>query len=110
METIALLAGIAFAVNKTVSTIKAIINGDLNGSVTQLLVWAVGAAAVVLAAHASLTSELVVPGIERTLGSLDTASHVLLGWILGGTGSFAFDLKKAIDNSDNARETPLIGP
>lgn len=110
MEVIAILTGIALAVNKTVSVIKAITNKDMNGAFTQVLVWVVGIAAVVLAAHATLTESMIIPGLNVTLGSLDTPSHVLLGWILGGSGSFAFDIKKALDNSDNAVEPSLIPP
>lgn len=110
MEVIAVLAGIALAVNKTVSVVKAIANGNKNDAVTQILVWLIGVGAVILAAHASLTSDMLLPGLGRSLGSVDTASHVLLGWILGGSGSFAFDLKKAIDNGDSAAEPPLLKP
>lgn len=108
MEVIAILAGIAFAVNKTVTVIKAVASGDKNLALTQLLVWVIGVGAVILAAHASLTSDMIMPGIERSLGSLDTASLVLLGWVLGSSGSFAFDIKKAIDNGDSAQEPPLL--
>lgn len=108
MEVIAVLAGIALAVNKTVSVIKSVANKDKNGAVTQLLVWVVGIGAVVLSAHAALTSNMVIPGLGVALGSLDTPSHVLLGWILGSSGSFAFDVKKAIDNGDTAAEPPLL--
>ena len=110
MEVIAILAGIALAVNKTVSVIKSITNKDKNAAITQALVWVVGTAAVILAAHAKLTEAMVVPGLNVALGALDTPSHILLGWILGSSGSFAFDIKKAIDNGDTAQEPPLIPP
>lgn len=108
MEVIAILAGLALAVNKTVSVVKSFANKDKNGAVTQMLVWVVGVGAVILAAHARLTSEMLIPGLNVALGSLDTSSHVLLGWILGSSGSFAFDVKKAIDNGDTAAEPPLL--
>jgi energy-converting hydrogenase Eha subunit G len=110
MEEIAILAGIAFAVNKTVSVVKAGANKDLNAALTQLVVWIVGFIAIALAAHAQITENLVVPGLTTPLGSLDWSSEVLIAWILGGTGSFAFDFKKAFDSSDNATEPSLLHP
>jgi len=110
MEEIALLAGLAFAINKTVSVIKAAANKDLNAAITQLVVWIVGFIAIALAAHAQLTENLVVPGLSTPLGLLDWPSLVLVAWILGGTGSFAFDFKKAFDSSDNAAEPSLLKP
>jgi energy-converting hydrogenase Eha subunit G len=110
MEEIAILAGIAFAVNKTVSVIKAITNKDINAAVTQVAVWVVGFIAVLLAAHAQLTENLVVPGLTVSLGALDWPSQLLVAWILGSTGSFAFDFKKAFDSSDSAAEPSLLPP
>jgi energy-converting hydrogenase Eha subunit G len=110
MEEIAILAGIAFAVNKTVSVVKAGANKDFNAALTQIVVWVVGFIAVALAAHAQITENLVVPGLTTPLGSLDWPSEVLVAWILGGTGSFAFDFKKAFDASDNAAEPSLLRP
>lgn len=108
MEEIAILAGIAFAVNKTVSVIKELANKNFNAAITQLVVWVVGFIAVVLAAHAAVTEALVVPGLTVPLGSLDWPSEVLLAWILGSTGSFIFDFKKAIDSTDSSAEPSLL--
>lgn len=108
MEEIAILAGIAFAVNKTVSVIKSLVNRDFNAAITQLVVWVVGFVAVVLAAHAAVTEALLVPGLTVPLGSLDWPSEVLLAWILGSTGSFVFDFKKAIDATDSSAEPSLL--
>lgn len=109
MEAIAILAGLAFAVNKSVTVIKSAINKDWNTVVTQAVVWVVGTVAIFLATRASITAELVVPGLVEPLGTLDGSSIVLLGFILGSTGSFAFDIKKAIDNGDSAAEPKLLG-
>jgi energy-converting hydrogenase Eha subunit G len=110
MEEIAILAGLAFAINKTVSVVKAALNKDVNAAVTQLVVWVVGFIAISLAAHAQLTENLVVPGLLVPLDELDWQSLVLVAWILGGTGSFAFDFKKALDSSDSAAEPSLLHP
>lgn len=107
MEVIAILAALAFAVNKTVSVIKAF-GKDNNTVVTQVLVWVIGTGALFLAGQAEFTAGLVIPGLGVTLGSLNAASIVMAGWVLGSSGSFAFDIKKAIDSSDSAVEPHLL--
>jgi hypothetical protein len=108
VEAVAIFAALAFAINKTVSVIKALFNGDKNTVVTQAVVWAVGFGGLSLAAHAAVTEAYALPGFTESLGSLDAASLGLLAWLLGSTGSFAFDLKKAIDGSDSAAEASLV--
>lgn len=108
MEQIAILAALALAVNKTTSVVKWALNKDVNAVVTQIAVWVFGFVAVLLAAHADVTREIIVPGTVAPLGDLDTWSLVLLGWILGSSGSFIFDLKKAIDGTDSAAEPSLL--
>lgn len=108
METLVILAGIAFAVNKTVSTIKGVSSEDWNLVLTQLAVWVVGILAILLVGAANQFQSLLVPGFEEPLSNFDLSSKVALGWILGSSGSFAFDLKKAIDGTDSAVEPKLL--
>lgn len=108
MEAVVIFAGLAFAINKTVSVIKALFNKDMNTVVTQAVVWATGFAGLSLAAHAAVTEAYALPGFTEPLGSLDAASLGLLAWILGATGSFAYDFKKAVDGSDSAVEPALV--
>lgn len=108
MEAVVIFAGLAFAINKTVSVIKALFNRDSNTVVTQAVVWLVGFAGLSLAAHSAVTEAYALPGFTEPLGSLDWGSLALLAWILGATGSFAYDLKKAIDGSDSATEAHLV--
>jgi hypothetical protein len=105
---VALLIALAAAINKTVSVVKAVLNGDVNTTVTQLVVWLVGFLGLSLAAHASVTSGLEIPGLSTTLGLLDWPSVVLLAWILGSTGSFGYDALQAIDNTGSAVEPKLL--
>lgn len=107
MESVALLAALAFAINKTVTVLKALTARDWGTAKTQVLVWVVGFVGIALAAHASLSSDAVVPGTAVTFGSLDWSSQVLLAWVAGSTGSFAFDVKRALDGSDSAQEPHL---
>lgn len=108
MEAVVIFAGLAFAINKTVSVIKALFARDTNTVVTQVVVWLVGFAGLSLAAHAAVTEAFALPGFTEPLGQLDAASLGLLAWILGATGSFAYDVKKAVDGSDSAAEPKLL--
>lgn len=109
MEVVAVLAGVAFAINKTVSVIKALTASDWRAALTQVLVWVVGWAALLLMSQATLVNNLTVPGFEVAFVNLDVASLLLLSWVLGSSGSFAFDIKKAIDSTDSAQEASLGG-
>lgn len=108
MEAVVIFTGLAFAINKSVSVIKALFNKETNTVVTQVAVWLVGFAGLTLAAHAAVTEAFALPGFTQPLGDLDAASLGVLAWILGATGSFAYDVKKALDNSDSAAETKLL--
>jgi hypothetical protein len=108
MEAVALLAGLALAINKTVSVLKAITNGEWRTVYTQVLVWVVGFFGLLLASNADIAEGLAIDGFVKPLSDVNTASLALLAWILGGTGSFLYDWKKARDNSDNAVETRLL--
>lgn len=108
MEAVIIFAGLAFAINKTVSVIKAGTSRDWNTVVTQITVWVVGFIGLTLAAHAAVTEGFALPGFTEKLGDLDWASIALLAWVLGGSGSFAYDFKKAIDNTDSSVEPALL--
>lgn len=108
MESVVLFAGLAFAINKTVSVIKGLSNRDANTVVTQVVVWLVGFAGLSLAAHSAVTEAYALPGFSQSLGDLDWASLVMLAWILGSSGSFIYDIKSAIDSSDSAAEDQLV--
>lgn len=111
MEVVAILAGLAFAINKTVFTIKALTSSAWRDALTQVLVWAVGFGGLSLAANAGVSEDLMIPGLSLPLGAMSWTSLLLVAWILGSTGSFAYDLKSAIDNTDSAAEPKLnIGP
>lgn len=101
------LAALAALVVKIVSVVKSL-GKDRNAVVTQALTWAVGVAVAFLAAHADLTSALVVA--DRQLGSLDAGSLVLVGLSLSSLGSFAYDVKKSVDGTDSAAEPRLLPP
>ena len=99
MEFIPLIAALALAV-KIVDFVKYISNRDTNGIITQLAVWVSGVVVVFLLAATDFADGVEVAGM--TLDSLNVWSQVLLGLTLGSTGSFAYDFKKSLDNTDSA--------
>lgn len=107
MEIVGFLA-LATLVIKIVGVIKAI-GKDTNYVVTQVATWVVGTAVLFLAAAAEVTQHILLPGFPTPLGSMDGVSVVLAGLVLGSSAAFAYDVKKARDNSDSATEPALLG-
>lgn len=107
MESVAALAAIAAATDKIMSMLKSASNREWKGPLTQLLVWVVATVVVIISSHAALTEGLGIPGVGLALGALDWPSQVLLGVVVGSSGSLAYDFKKAIDNTDTANELRL---
>lgn len=111
MEPLLILLGLAFAANKIVSTLKNLTTAATRGdAITQVVVWVTSVVVLVLAANASVTEHLIVPGLSDELGDLDLASFLVLGLIAGSSGSTVYDFKKAIDNTDSAAEPSLVKP
>jgi len=108
LVAVAILAGLALAVNSTISWLKTLTNRDWQGFGTHLVVLIAGVIAIVLASHANLTNDFTIPALNRTLGSLDWPSQVLLAWIVTGSGKFAWNFTQAVDGSQSAQEPDLI--
>lgn len=104
MEALIILAGIALLGNKIISTLKFAVAGDWVAARTQVLVWVVTVAVICLCSQADLTATLVIPGTSGPLGDQDFFSLLLIGLMCGASGSFAYDIKSAIDGQDSARE------
>lgn len=110
MDKAALLAAIGTLASKVVGFLKYLRNKDWNASFTLVAVWVAGVVAVVLGAAAEVTEGLVLPGTLTPLGSLDGASQVFLGMSLTSFIAFVYDFRKALDNTDFAKEPPLLKP
>lgn len=79
-----------------------------SGLITQATAWVGGVVLVIVAAHASITQNLVLPGADQPLRVVDFASQVLIGLLVASFASGVVDLKQAIDNSDSAMKVPLL--
>ena len=83
-------------------------NTQKSGVITQVTAWVGGVVLVVVAAHASVTSGLVLPGADESLKTIDFASQILLGLLISSLASGVVDVKQAIDGTDSASKPPLI--
>lgn len=95
-------------VAKVMSFVKYLTGAQYREAGTQALTWLAGVLVVVVASAADVTQDLVIFG-EMVLEDLSGLSQILAGLSLSSTASFAYDFKKALDNSDSASEPPLGG-
>lgn len=103
-------AALAALASKVTSTIKLATSGQHRAALAQVVTWASGVAALAVGAAADFTAALGPELGLPALGTWDWASLVLGGLALGSSGSFAYDLRRALDNGDTAEEPPLGGP
>lgn len=82
--------------------------GNTDGWFTQLVVWVSGVVVVVLAAQTDFAGGISIG--DMTLSTLNFWSLVFVGLTLASVGSFAVDLRKAIDNGDSAVKPSLLPP
>ena len=80
-----------------------------SGLLTQATAWIGGVVLVIIAAHASVTSGLVLPGADESLRTIDFASQVLLGLLIASLASGVVDIKQAIDGTDSASKPSMTG-
>lgn len=83
-------------------------NTQRSAVITQVTAWVGGVVLVIVAAHASVTSSLVLPGADEALKTVDFASQVLLGLLIASVASAAVDIKQAIDGTDTSVKPPLL--
>lgn len=79
---------------------------DLDGALTIAIAWVAGVVVVAIAAQSDFAVSIEFGG--RTLDTMNFASQIFAGMSLASLGSFAVDVKKAIDSSDTAVKPSLI--
>ncbi len=102
------IAGVAFLflVKKFFDFLRFGVNGDVNGLVSQLVVWAAGVGAVLIGAQTQWADHIQVGAV--TLGSLNFWSQVFVGLTLASAASFAQDTLAAVDSSRTSAVPTLI--
>lgn len=88
--------------------LKAVRNSDWNAVVTQLITWLAALGALGVVAATSFGDTIPVPGTDLMVGSLGFMECVLVAITAGSGASAAYDVKKALDNTDSAVTPPLV--
>ena len=94
---------------KVVDFIRMLFNfkNQKSGILTQVSAWIGGIILVIVASNASVTKDLILPGANQTLNTLDFASQILLGLLISSVASASVDIKQAIDCTDTAAKPPM---
>jgi hypothetical protein len=106
MEFVPALA-ILSLVKKVNDFLKYVSNRDLNGALTQMVVWASGISVMLLAGAMDWAEGIEVGG--QVLGDLNLTSIIFVGLSLSSSGSVLYDFQTAIDNHDSAASYKLLG-
>jgi hypothetical protein len=100
-----LLASLVMTVTNFVKYVR---SRDVNGIVTQLLVWVVGVATTVLAAHSDLIGRWVITGTNLALNRTDGATQLLIGLTIASVASQLREIQKAVDRFDTSAKPELL--
>ena len=106
MDTFVAAAGLLALIKKFIDFAKYATNKDLNGAMTQIVVWVAGVVAVILYAATDWANTIAFGGL--TLADMNMASLIALGLALGSGASLTTDFIKSRDESDSARMPALI--
>lgn len=97
-------AALSALIIKAIGIVKAF-GKDWNYVATQVATWIAGVVTILVACHSA-----IVTAFAPQLTNLDVGAQVLAGLMLASSGSFAYDVKKAIDGTDSATEPRLLPP
>ena len=100
------LIALGLLVVRLVNFLKYVKARDKNGWLTILTAWVSGVLVVLLFAQTDFASGIQVGDVG--LDSLNVWSLIVVGLTVASTGSFAVDVKKALDTSDSAKVPPLF--
>lgn len=99
------LAAMLALIKKFNDWIKQVVNRDVNGAVTQVLVWIVGVAGVWIAAQTDFASGIQIG--DKNLSTLNFGSIVFVGLFIASTASLFHDYLQAKDDSNPNTVTKL---
>ena len=105
MQFVPLVAAIAL-IWKIVDFAKLVRARDVNGIVTQAVVWVAGVAIFFLLASTDYATGIRIGGV--VLAHLNGPSLILIGLSAGSSAAVGYDFKRAVDHSDSATMPPLI--
>lgn len=99
MDFVPIIAVVAL-VWKVVDFVKYLRARDVDGALTQGVVWAAGVLAVFLLSGTNFAGGIVLGDVA--VSAMNWQSLVLVGLSIGSSASALVDFKKAVDNSDSA--------
>lgn len=99
------LLGLVYA---GINFLKYLTNKQWNAVITQLIVWVVGVLFAWLFGESDFGGAITVGDTGQTLATLNFASLVLVGMVVGSAATVAYDVKSAIDRNDSAVTPKLI--
>lgn len=105
-ETFVPMLALVALVKKFIDFAKYLTNRDVNGAITQIVVWGSGVVAVCLFAQTDWAEGIIFAG--RTLADMNFASQLAVGLGLGSTAGVVTDVIKASDDSDSAAMPKLL--
>lgn len=103
-----LLAAMAALVKKATDLFKNITNGDINGAVSIVVAWVIGAAVCVLAAQTNFATAFNPFG-DQAFSDWNTWTLIFAGLNIGSTGSVVFyDIPHRLDSTTPTPEQHLL--
>lgn len=97
------MAVLVFAI---INFLKAVRASDWNSALTQLTVWAAGVLVIFLVAQTDFADGIAIG--DQALSVLNGWSLLFIGLTIASLASFGTEIKKALDNSDSARNPNLF--
>lgn len=104
VESALILALVAAIITKFVDFSRYVKNGDKNGALTQIYVWVVSVLTTLAFAKSGLMSDVVLPFSDMPFEQYGLIAQILIGLAPGSLGSVVVDLRKAVDNTDSAKQ------
>jgi len=93
-------------ITAVVNLVKYVKAGNVNGWLTQVVVWVAGVATAALIAASDIAETWPVG--DTTLGKASGATVILVGLGLGSAAMLTNDLKKAFDGNDSSAKPDLV--
>lgn len=102
------LVALGLVVYAFVNLVKQLRARNWNAVLTLVSAWVIGFVAVWLFAETRWGDTIVVGDVA--LGALNVGELVIVGLVVMAAGSFGYDFKAAVDNTDTAKTPPLVPP
>lgn len=107
MEDFATLAGLVAVATQVTTLVKYLAARQGAKAFQVVLPWITLAVVLFLGAEADAFADVVLPGLDVSLGVVDVATLLLYSVSAGSAAGFAYKVVTAVDGSDSAAEPSL---